>query len=125
MVQAHPPNLIKAEAQAVLAAIVESSDDAIVSKTLTGIVNTWNKGAERIFGYTAAEMIGRPITAIIPHDRLNEEPHILARIAAGERVDHFETVRMHKDGRLIDVSVTISPVRDFGGTIVGASKVAR
>jgi PAS domain S-box-containing protein len=125
MAPSDPPNLMKAQAQAVLAAIVESSDDAIVSKTLQGIVSTWNKGAERIFGYAAAEMIGRPITAIIPPDRQDEEPHILSRIAAGQRVDHFETVRMRKDGRLIDVSVTISPVRDASGTIVGASKVAR
>src|SRR5919112_71956 len=95
-----PEQLAAAEAHARLAAIVESSDDAIVSKTLEGIITSWNHGAERIFGYTAAEVIGKPITIIIPPDRLNEEPRILARIQAGERVDHFHTVRMRKDGRL-------------------------
>ncbi|MDB5297603.1 MAG: Chemotaxis protein methyltransferase CheR [Phycisphaerales bacterium] len=113
------------EAQARLAAIVESSDDAIVSKTLTGVVTSWNKGAQRIFGYTAAEMVGRPISVLFPPERLNEEPQILARLHRGERVDHFETVRVTKDGRLVDVSVTISPVRDATGKIVGASKIAR
>jgi PAS domain S-box-containing protein len=108
-----------------LAAIVESSDDAIVSKTLEGVVMSWNKGAERVFGYTAEEMIGQPIIKIIPVDRLNEEPQILARMRIGERVDHFETVRQRKDGTLIDVSVTISPMRDGTGRIVGASKIAR
>ncbi|HEY2589684.1 MAG TPA: ATP-binding protein [Tepidisphaeraceae bacterium] len=108
-----------------LAAIVESSDDAIVSKSLQGIIRTWNKGAERIFGWRAEEVIGEAINLIIPPDRQDEEPQILARLARGERVDHFETVRITKDGRLIDVSVTISPVRDASGTIVGASKIAR
>jgi PAS domain S-box-containing protein len=108
-----------------LAAIVESSDDAIVSKTLEGIVTSWNMGAERVFGYTADEMVGRPITKLIPADRLDEEPQILARLRQGERVDHFETVRRRKDGELIDVSVTISPVRDGTGRIIGASKIAR
>jgi PAS domain S-box-containing protein len=114
-----------ANSQAMLAAIVESSDDAIVSKTLEGIITSWNQGAERIFGYTAAEMIGQPLSVIIPADRQHEEPTILARIRSGDRVDHFETVRQRKDGALIDVSVTISPMRDTTGTIVGASKVAR
>ena len=95
-----------------LAAIIESSDDAIVSKTLDGIVRTWNNGAERIFGYSAEEMVGRPIQTIIPPDRAEEEPQILARLRRGERVDHFETVRVRKDGRQIEVSVTISPIRD-------------
>src|SRR5215210_8097200 len=113
-----------AEVQARLAAIIESSDDAIVSKTLEGVVRTWNKGAERIFGWTAAEVVGKPITIIIPPDRLHEEPHILARMRAGERVDHFETIRQTKDGRLLHVSVTISPIRDASGKIVGVSKVA-
>lgn len=108
-----------------LAAIVESSDDAIVSKTLEGIIRTWNKGAERIFGWKADEVIGKAITIIIPPDRQDEEPLILSRIARGERVDHFETVRLTKDGRLIDVSVTISPVRDGSGKVVAASKIAR
>jgi PAS domain S-box-containing protein len=113
------------EAQARLAAIVESSDDAIVSKTLEGVIKTWNKGAERIFGWRSDEVVGRPITIIIPPDRLQEEPHILSRIQAGERVDHFQTIRVTKDGRLINVSVTISPVRDETGRIIGASKIAR
>ena len=108
-----------------LVAIIESSDDAIVSKTLEGVVTSWNKGAERIFGWTAAEVIGKPITIIIPPDRLQEEPRILSRIQSGERVDHFETVRRTKDGKLVDVSVTISPIRDATGRIVGASKIAR
>jgi PAS domain S-box-containing protein len=114
-----------ADAQAMLAAIVESSDDAIVSKTPQGIVTSWNHGAERIFGYGAAEMIGQSITRIIPKDREHEEIEILRRIRAGERVDHFETVRQRKDGTLIDVSVTISPMRDEAGRIIGASKIAR
>jgi PAS domain S-box-containing protein len=113
------------EAQARLAAIVESSDDAIVSKTLEGIILSWNRGAERLFGYTPPEAVGRPITLIIPPDRLDEESEILARIVNGERVDHFETVRVAKDGRQIDISLTISPVRDRSGRIVGASKIAR
>jgi PAS domain S-box-containing protein len=108
-----------------LAAIIESSDDAIVSKSLQGIIRTWNKGAERIFGWRAEEVIGKAINIIIPPDRQGEEPQILARLGRGERVDHFETVRMTKEGRLIDVSVTISPIRDAAGHIVGASKIAR
>ncbi|TWC77283.1 PAS domain S-box-containing protein [Rhizobium sp. SJZ105] len=112
-------------AAAFLAAIVESSDDAIVSKTLNGIITTWNKGAERLFGYAAEEAIGKPITIVIPPDRLDEEPAILARIQAGERVDHFETIRRRKDGSLIDISLTISPIRDGNGKIIGASKIAR
>lgn len=113
------------DAQARLAAIVESSDDAIISKTLNGIVMTWNRGAERIFGYAAQEMIGRPMTVIIPPDRQHEEPAILAGLRNGQLVDHFETVRMRKDGQPIDVSVTISPVRDAMGRLVGASTIAR
>ncbi|MBY5427895.1 PAS domain S-box protein [Rhizobium leguminosarum] len=112
-------------AAAFLAAIVESSDDAIVSKTLNGIITTWNKGAERLFGYAADEAVGKPITIVIPPDRLDEEPAILARIQAGERVDHFETIRRRKDGSLIDISLTISPIRDGNGMIIGASKIAR
>ena len=108
-----------------LAAIVDCSDDAIVSKTLDGIVTTWNAGAQRLFGYTREEMVGRPILKIIPADRLAEEPQILQRLRRGERVDHFETVRLRKDGTLVEISVTISPVRDASGTIVGASKIAR
>jgi PAS domain S-box-containing protein len=112
-------------ARAHLAAIVASSDDAIVSKTLEGVIRTWNAGAQRIFGWTPEEVVGKSITIIIPPDRQDEEPQILARLRKGERVDHFETVRRTKDGRLIDVSVTISPVRDPTGRIIGASKVAR
>jgi PAS domain S-box-containing protein len=113
------------DASAFLAAIIESSDDAIVSKSLQGIITTWNKGAERLFGYTAAEAIGKPITMVIPDDRLDEEPAILARIHAGERVDHFETIRRRKDGTLLDISLTISPIRNSDGKIIGASKIAR
>ena len=108
-----------------LAAIVASSDDAIVSKTLEGIITSWNMGAERIFGFTAEEMIGQPLIKIIPPDRHHEETAILQRIRSGDRVDHFETVRQKKNGTLIDISVTISPMRDSTGRIVGASKVAR
>jgi PAS domain S-box-containing protein len=112
-------------ARAHLAAIVESSDDAIVSKSLQGVIQTWNQGAERLFGYTADEMVGRPVTLIIPPDRLQEEVHILERIGRGEHVDHFETQRLSKTRRLIDVSLTISPIRNAEGVVVGASKVAR
>jgi PAS domain S-box-containing protein len=108
-----------------LAAIVESSDDAIVGKTLDGIVTSWNRGAETIFGYREEEMIGQSIKRLFPADRLSEEDLILERIRRGERVEHFETVRRRKDGREIDVSVAISPVRDPVGRIVGASKIAR
>jgi len=113
------------EVRARLAAIVESSDDAIISKTLDGVIRTWNAGAERIFGYRAEEAIGRSITLIIPTELLNEEHEILARLARGERIDHFETVRVGKDGSRIDISLTVSPIRDAGGRIIGASKVAR
>jgi PAS domain S-box-containing protein len=113
------------EATALLAAIVASSDDAIVSKTLDGVITTWNKSAERIFGYTANEAIGQHITLIVPPDRHAEEYDILTRLRRGERIDHFQTVRRRKDGTLIDVSVTISPVCDFSGRVIGASKVAR
>jgi PAS domain S-box-containing protein len=108
-----------------LASIVESSDDAIVSKDLDGIITSWNKGAERIFGYTAEEATGQPITIVIPQDRQDEERTILTRIRRGERIDHFETVRQRKNGSLIVISLTISPVKDAQGRIVGASKIAR
>ncbi|HEY3823855.1 MAG TPA: PAS domain S-box protein [Bryobacteraceae bacterium] len=108
-----------------LSAIVDSSEDAIISKDLNGIITSWNKSAERVFGYTAAESIGQSVTMLIPFDRLDEEPKILARLRRGERVEHFETVRRRKDGALIDISLTISPVRDSKGGIVGASKIAR
>lgn len=108
-----------------LAAIVSSSDDAIISKTLEGRITSWNAGATRIFGYQPEEMIGQPITRLIPPDLLNEEEEILARLRRGERIEHFDTRRVAKDGRRVDISLTISPVRDRSGTIVGASKVAR
>jgi two-component system, chemotaxis family, CheB/CheR fusion protein len=108
-----------------LAAIVESSDDAIVSKNLNGIIATWNKGAERLFGYVAEEVIGKSITIVIPPERQHEEVGILDRIRRGEPIDHFETQRIRKDGRLVDVSLSISPVTDETGSIIGASKIAR
>ena len=112
-------------ASGLLAAIVDSSDDAIISKNLDGIITSWNKGAERLFGYTPEEAVGQHITLIIPEDRRNEEANILRRLRRGERVNHFETVRLHKDGRLLDLSLTISPVKDAAGRVIGASKVAR
>ena len=108
-----------------LASIVEFSDDAIVSKNLDGIITSWNRGAERVFGYTADEAIGQAITIVIPQDRQDEERVILTRIRRGERIDHFETVRQRKHGTLIAVSLTVSPVKDAEGRIVGASKIAR
>ena len=108
-----------------LAAIVESSEDAIVSKDLNGIVQTWNKAAERIFGYTAEEMVGRHISTIIPPDRLTEEDHVLSNIRAGRSIEHFETIRRRKDGTLIDISLTVSPIKTPNGVIIGASKIAR
>ena len=108
-----------------LAAIVESSDDAIVSKDLNGIITSWNGGAERLFGYTAEEVIGKPITILIPPDRQAEEIEILGRIRRGERVDHFDTVRRRKDGSLVEISLTVSPIKTADGRIIGASKTAR
>jgi PAS domain S-box-containing protein len=106
-------------------AIIESSDDAILSKDLNGVILSWNQGAERLFGFSAEEAVGKPVTLIIPMDRLDEEPAILAKIHRGERIEHFETVRQRKDGSLIDISLTISPIRNSSGKIVGASKIAR
>jgi PAS domain S-box-containing protein len=108
-----------------VASIVESSDDAIVSKNLDGIITSWNRGAERIFGYTAEEAIGQPIMIVIPEDRQDEERDILTRIRRGERIDHFETVRQRRHGSLINVSLTVSPVKNAEGKIIGASKIAR
>jgi PAS domain S-box-containing protein len=108
-----------------LASIVESSEDAIVTKDLDAVITSWNRGAERLFGYTAEEAIGKPITLLIPKDRHNEEPAILDRIRRGERVEHYDTIRQRKDGTLIDISLTISPLRDPEGKIIGASKIAR
>jgi len=108
-----------------LAAIVASSDDAIISKDLDGTISSWNHGAERLFGYTAGEAVGRSITMLIPYDRHNEEPEIVERIRRGERIDHYETVRRRKDGSLIEISLTVSPVMNAEGKVVGASKIAR
>jgi PAS domain S-box-containing protein len=114
-----------AEARARLSAIVDSADDAIVGKTLEGIITSWNRAAERIFGYTAAEAVGRHISLIIPEERAAEEDQVLAQIRRGEIVDHFETVRRTKDGRKLDISLTVSPIKDAHGRIIGASKIAR
>jgi PAS domain S-box-containing protein len=113
------------ESSARLAAVVESSDDAIVSKSLEGIISTWNKGAERIFGYTAAEVVGKSIYILIPEERRSEEPQIIERLKRGERVETYETVRVRKDGARVHVSLTVSPVKDASGGIIGASKIAR
>lgn len=121
-----PSLRVKADkAIALLAAIVDSSDDAIVSKSLDGVITSWNVGAERLFGYSAKEAIGQHISLIIPANRRDEERIILERLRRGERIDHFDTVRVRKDGTTLDISLTISPVRDSAGKIVGASKIAR
>jgi PAS domain S-box-containing protein len=106
-------------------AIIESSEDAILSKDLGGLILSWNRGAERLFGFTSEEAVGRPVTIVIPVDRREEEPKILEKIHRGERIEHFETVRQRKDGTLVNISLTISPIRDSRGKIVGASKIAR
>jgi two-component system CheB/CheR fusion protein len=108
-----------------LASIVEFSDDAIISKDLSGIIRSWNKGAERLFGYAAGEVIGRSVTVLIPSDRVDEEPSILERLRRGERIDHYETVRRRKDGSLVDISLTVSPIFGVKGRVIGASKIAR
>src|SRR6185312_10052258 len=108
-----------------LTALIESADDAIISKTLHGIITSWNAGAQRIFGYTAEEAVGRSVTMLIPDDHIDEEPAILARLRAGERIEHYETIRVTKDGRLIDISLTVSPIIGPNGEIIGASKIAR
>lgn len=119
------PGVTPEAAMAHLAAIVESSEDAIISKTLDGIILTWNAGAERVYGYTAEEALGKPMTILLPDDRPDEEAAILARIRRGERVDHFDTIRKNRSGELINVSLTISPTRDSTGRITGASHIAR
>jgi PAS domain S-box-containing protein len=113
------------ESQAQLEALVHSALDAIVGKTLNGTITAWNRGAEKLFGYSSSEALGESLQMLLPEERANEESDILARIARGENVEHFETVRVRKDGKNVDVSVTISPIRDSGGAIVGASKIAR
>jgi two-component system sensor histidine kinase UhpB len=121
-----PALRLKADkATGLLAAIVDSSDDAIVSKTLEGVITSWNAGAERLFGYTAWEAIGRHISMIIPLDRRDEETSILARLSQGQQIDHFDTIRLRKDGSKLEISLTISPLRDASGKIIGASKIAR
>ncbi len=107
------------------AAIVTSSDDAIISKDLNGVIQTWNQGAEKIFGYTAQEVIGKPISILIPEDRIDEEPGILARLRRGERIDHYETIRRRKDATLLNISLSVSPVKNSAGVVVGAAKIAR
>jgi PAS domain S-box-containing protein len=107
------------------AAVIESSDDAIITKNLNSIITSWNAGAERVFGYTPQEAIGRPVTMLMPADQVDEEPKILERVRRGERIDHYETVRVHKDGGLLDISLTVSPIKDASGKIVGASNIAR
>src|SRR5262249_1187997 len=121
MIEHTPEDITRAR----LAAIVDSSDDAIVSKTLNGVIITWNRAAQRMFGYTAQEAVGRHITLIIPPERRAEEDDVLARLRRGEMIDHFETVRQTKDGRRLTISLTVSPIRDASGAIVGASKIAR
>ena len=113
------------EKQAVLAAIVETSDDAIVSKTLQGVITSWNKAAEKMFGYSEVEAVGKHITLIIPPERLDEESYIIGEIIKGNKIDHFHTIRRAKDGRLIPISVSVSPITDETGKVVGASKIAR
>jgi PAS domain S-box-containing protein len=108
-----------------LSAIIDSADDAIITKTLEGIITSWNKGAQRIFGYTAEEVIGKPVLILIPPDHLDEEPEILARLRRGERIEHYETIRVRKDGTLVNISLTVSPIRGPEGQIMGASKIAR
>src|SRR5262249_42674912 len=108
-----------------LSAILSSADDAIISKDIHGIVTTWNPGAERVFGYTAEEMIGKSIAILIPANHPDEESHILQRIRRGEHIEHFETQRRRKDGQIIDVSITVSPITDGMGRVIGASKIAR
>ncbi|HTA95318.1 MAG TPA: PAS domain S-box protein, partial [Verrucomicrobiae bacterium] len=108
-----------------LAAIVESSADAIISKDVNGIITSWNNGAEQLFGYKAQEVVGRPILILIPEDHQDEEPHILERVRRGERIEHYETIRQRKDGKLIEISLTVSPIRNGAGKVVGASKIAR
>src|SRR5262249_45438063 len=108
-----------------LAAIVDSSDDAIIGQTLEGVITSWNRGAEQLYGYSPEEVIGQPLTLLVPPDLSDDFPHLLERLQRGERIDHYETKRLHKNGTQLDVSLTISPIRDGTGRIIGASKIAR
>lgn len=112
-------------AQQILWSIIENSDDAIVTKSLDGVISSWNKSAERLFGYTAEEAVGKSVTILIPPERSDEEPEILGRIRRGEPTEHYETVRRHKDGSLLDISLTVSPIKNAEGEIIGAAKIAR
>jgi PAS domain S-box-containing protein len=123
--EAAPGATLSESAEQVLWSIVENSDDAIVTKNLDGIISSWNQSAERIFGYTVEEAIGKPVTILIPLERHDEEPEILSRIRHGERIHHYETVRQRKDGSLINISLTISPIKNAQGRIIGAAKIAR
>ena len=123
--EAPRPHSSPIEARLQLAAIVDSSDDAIISKDLTGIITSWNAAASRIFGYQPEEIIGRSVLTLIPDERHSEEPEILRKVTSGQRIEHFETRRRRKDGQLLDVSLTISPIRDASGRIIGISKIAR
>jgi len=120
-----PLSSLRGSVEQILWSIVENSDDAIITKNLDGIISSWNKSAERLFGHTAEEVIGKPVTVLIPPERHDEEPEILARIRRGERIDHYETVGQRKDGSLIDISQTVSPIKNVQGEIIGASKIVR
>src|SRR2546423_12474491 len=120
-----PANPLPANPAAWLAAIVESSDDAIIGKTLDGVIRSWNAGATRVFGYVASEIVGRSVLTLIPPDLRHEEPEIVARLMRGERIDHYETTRLRKDGSRVEISLSVSPIRDDRGTIIGAAKIAR
>jgi PAS domain S-box-containing protein len=120
-----PEASLPGSAEQILWSIVESSNDSIITENLEGIISSWNKSAERLFGYTVEEVIGKPIKILIPPERRDEEPTILARVRRGERIDVYETVRQHKDGSLIDISLTVSPIKNAQGKILGASKIAR
>jgi PAS domain S-box-containing protein len=120
-----PANPLPANPETWLAAIVESSDDAIIGKTLDGVIRSWNAGATRIFGYVASEIVSRSVLTLIPPELHHEEPDILARLMSGERIDHYETIRLRRDGSPVEVSLSVSPIRDHRGTIVGAAKIAR
>src|SRR5215469_15736357 len=120
-----PPFLTDSSSPFLLAAIVDSSEDAIISKSLDGVISSWNPAAERMFGWTAEEAVGQPITTIIPAELHDQEVEIIKRLRAGERIEHLETIRQKKSGEQIEVALTISPIRDGTGTVVGASKIAR